>query len=427
MAKPKGAPSLSLMSVAEAPIPPAQPDVPLRPLTRVQMYTIALGIVSMGVGMTISFVVAAPLARDAGLTELEVAGVLTLSAFFYAYLTPFWGRLANRFGRKRVMVFSLYMMALTNAAFILALDAALKGVVVGLGAFLLLVVTRLAFGLLSPGLQPAALASMTDATTMHNRASGMGLIGAAMSVGSILGPAAAAILAEFGPLAPIWGAVIFSVIVGTIIAFVLPPTRKGPASARPAPLKMTDVRVRGHLLFLFCYFVAVGIMQQTLAWLVKDRYDLGQSGAVQMTGIVFAAMAVALVITQFGYVARRKPDPRKMLPVGLGLVGVGYLLALISGSLPAMAVSFAVVGLGSALTVPAGNALATLAVTPPEQGAAAALVAAAPPAGFVIGPLFGAGLYMVSHILPLAVSSAVMFALLVYAVMFVLRQPLTSR
>lgn len=397
--------------------PVEQPEErPLRPLTRLQMWTIAFGLVSMGVGFTVSFVVASPLARAAGLTEVEVAGILTLSAFAYAFLTPAWGRLANRIGRKRVMVFALYAMAVTNTAFIFALDAALQGVVTGISALLALAFARLSFGLLAPGLQPAALAAITDATTPRTRAAGMGLVGAAMSVGSILGPAGAAGLAEFGPLAPLWGAVVFSIVAGTVIAFVLPPTRKqAPTSQRPKPLKMTDARVRQHLLFLFSYFVAVGAIQQTLAWLVKDRFALGQAGAVQMTGLVFAIMAVALVAVQFGYVARQKPDPRRMLPLGLGLIMAGYFIAAVPAPFWVLGGAFILVGTGSALSVPAGNALATLSVSETEQGAAAALVAAAPPAGFVVGPLLGAALYTVSHQLPLIVSAAAMGVLLVYA------------
>lgn len=400
---------------------PETEERPLRPLSRTQKMIVALGIVSMGVGMTISFVVASPLAREAGLTELEVAGILTFSAFLYAYLTPTWGRIANRIGRKRIMVFALYAMAATNTLFILALDAALKGVVAGLSAFLLLAVTRLFFGLLSPGLQPAALAAMTDATTSKDRAAGMGLIGAAMSIGSILGPAGAAILAEFGPLAPIWGAVVFSILTGTFIGFALPPTRKGQVTERPSPLRMTDPRVRAHLLFLFCYFVAVGQIQQTLAWLVQDRFGFDRAEAVQMTGLVFAAMAVSLVILQFGYVSRYRPRPLTMLPIGLALVALGYAIALVPGPYGLLAFAFMVVGAGAALVVPATNALATLSVSPPEQGAAAALVAAAPPAGFVIGPLLGAGFYMLNPALPLGISATAMVLFLAYTLLVLRR------
>ncbi|MCI4643775.1 MAG: MFS transporter [Hyphomonadaceae bacterium] len=396
-------------------------EAPLRPLTRVQMWLVAFALVSMGVGMTISFVVASPLAREAGLTELQVAGLLTASAFIYAYLTPAWGRLANRVGRKRIMVFALYAMAICNTLFIFALDAALKGLVAGLSAFLLLAIVRMFFGLLAPGLQPAALAAITDATTPRNRAAGMGLIGAAISIGSILGPAGAAVLAEFGPLAPIWGSVVFSLIAGTVLAFSLPPTRKGQLSTRPSPLKMTDPRVRPHLLFLFCYFIAVGAIQQTLAWLVQDRFGFNRAEAVQMTGLIFASMAVMLVFIQFGYVARRKPDPLNMLPIGLSLVAAGYILALMPGPYWLLALAFAVIGSGAAQVIPAANALATLSVSPAEQGAAAALVAAAPPAGFVVGPLLGAGLYMLSPVLPLTACTVAMGLFLAYTLLFLRR------
>ena len=183
--------------------PPA--DTPLRPLTPFQQAIIALASVAMGAGMTINFVVVAPLARQAGLTEIQVAGILTLSAAIYALMIPQWGRWADRFGRKRVMVFSLSAMGITNMVFLFALEAALAGVITGLTMFFTLVFVRVWFGLLSPGLQPASMAAMTDATTPATRAAGLGMLGAAMSIGSILGPAGATILAPFGALAPLWG------------------------------------------------------------------------------------------------------------------------------------------------------------------------------------------------------------------------------
>ncbi|MEM7766463.1 MAG: MFS transporter [Pseudomonadota bacterium] len=403
------------MSDSAAPTTGSAP-VPLRPLTQVQMYVIAFALISMGVGMTVSFVVASPLAREAGLSELQVAGILTLSAFFYAALTPLWGRIANRVGRKRVMVFSLAAMGATNALFILGLSAAMQGAVTGLSAFLLLAVIRLSFGILAPGLQPASFSAITDATTPINRAAGMGLLGAAMSIGSILGPAGAAALASVGPLAPLWGSVLFSWFAALVIAFALPPTRKTSATSAPPPLlRIRDARVLPHLTFLFVYFVAVGSIQQTLAWLVQDRFALGQAEAVQAAGITFAAMAVTLVAVQFGYVNRRKPDPQMMLTAGLAFVAVGYALSVLHLPFWGLCTTFSIVGIGAALVVPAANALATLAVTPAEQGAAASLVAAAPPAGFIIGPLLGAVLYAVHADLPLIVSAAVMAGLWVYA------------
>ncbi|MEM9842150.1 MAG: MFS transporter, partial [Pseudomonadota bacterium] len=351
-------------------------------------------------------------------------GILTLSAAIYALMIPQWGRWADRFGRKRVMVFSLMAMGFTNMAFLFALEAALAGMITGLTMFFTLVFVRIWFGLLSPGLQPASMAAMTDATTATNRAAGLGMLGAALSIGSILGPAGATVLAPFGALVPLWGSIVLCISCGVLIAFALPKSRpERPSAQRPPPLAMRDPRVFPHLLFLFTYFVAVGMIQQTLGWFLEDRYDLGEEQTVLYAGIAFACLAVMMVVIQFGYVQPRKPDPRGMLPAGLILIAIGYVLANLLMPFWAVCIAFLIVGAGAALAVPAANALGSLSVERHEQGSAAALLSAAPPAGFIFGPLLGAALYQIGSALPLYASASVMAILSVYAILVVARRP----
>lgn len=398
-------------------------DMPVLPLSRMQKWVIAFGLLSMGVGFTISFVVAPPLARDAGLTEIQVAGVLTISAFLFAFFTPIWGRVANRYGRKRVMVFAMFATAIMNSAFLLTLDAALHGMFVGLQTFFILATVRIAFGLMTSGLQPAAFAAMTDATTWRDRAAGLGFLGAAMSVGSILGPAAAAVLARFGALAPLWGSVVFSTLSGLVVLLSLPKDHPvDRAAARPKSLSLLDARVRPFFLLMVGYFTIVGLVQQTLAWFVKDRYHLERAEAVEAAGWVFAVMAIAMVLVQTFYVSRYKPRPRFMLPIGLALVALGYGLAIPHLPFWFICLAFLTVGAGSALIVPALNALGTLAVGPQEQGSAAAVMASAPPFGFVLGPLIGASLYMINNDLSLGVS-AIATSMLFALVLTRMREP----
>ncbi|MEQ3651060.1 MFS transporter [Hyphomonas sp.] len=409
------------------------PDTPLLPLSGLQKAMIGIAMVAMGAGMSINFVVVAPLARKAGLTEIEVAGILTLSAAVYALLIPAWGRLADKFGRKRVMIFSLTAMGLTNMAFVFALNAALAGLVTGLTAFFTLVFVRIWFGLLSPGLQPAAMAAMTDATTPMTRAGGLGMLGACVSIGSILGPAGATVLAPFGALMPIWGTIVLNLTVAVILALVLPATRKRPKTAtRPTPLAVRDPRVFPHLVFLFSYFIGIGIVQQTLSWFIEDRYQFADTAGrsageavVLHTGIAFACFAAGMIVVQFGYVQPRRPDPRKILPLGLAIVAIGYVAADLFFPFWAVALSFLTVGGGAALAVPAANALGSLSVTREEQGAAAALLAAAPPSGFIFGPLIGATLYSFMPQLPLYVSAGLIGSLAIYALLVTSKRPLT--
>lgn len=409
-------------------------DLPLHPLTGFQRAMLMIGTVSVSAGMSINFVVVTPLARKAGLSEMDVAGFMTLSTILFAVMIPVWGRIADLVGRKRVMVFSLFATALTNMAFLFALEAGLAGVVTGTSLLAMLFFVRAWFGILAPGLQPAAMAAMADATTPANRAAGLGMLGAAMAIGSIIGPAGAAVLAPLGALAPLWGTIVFCVLVGLLISFTLPRTVKRARNApRPRPLALTDRRMRPHLLFLLIYFIAIGMMQQTLAWFIEDRYrlterlgeDAGKT-AILYTGITFACYAVASLIVQFGYINRVKPDPRKVLPIGLAMVAGGYLGADVFQELYVMYACFFVVGAGAALAIPSANALGSLSVSREEQGAAAALLSVAPPAGFIFGPLLGAWLYGISHALPLLGAAVMVGALAVYAVLVTARKPLAA-
>lgn len=408
-------------------------ETPLHPLTTLQRAMLMLGTVAVGAGMSINFVVVTPLTRKAGLSEMEVAAVMTLSTVLFAVTIPLWGRIADLVGRKRVMIFSLFATALTNMAFLFALEAGLAGLITGTTLFLTLTFVRAWFGVLAPGLQPAAMAAMTDATTTANRAAGLGMIGAAMAIGSIVGPAGAAVLAPFGALAPLWGTIIFCVIIGVLISFTLPKTVKRPRNApRPKPLSPTDRRMRPHLIFLLTYFVAIGIMQQTLAWFIEDRYQLTETmgeaagqAAVLYTGITFACYAVASLVVQFGYINRMKPDPRKVLPLGLAMVSAGYFGADAFRELYVVYACFLLVGAGAALAIPSANALGSLSVSREEQGAAAALLAIAPPGGFIFGPMIGAWLYGLHYALPLLAAAGLVGALAIYALLVTARKPLS--
>ncbi|MAV50433.1 MAG: MFS transporter [Hyphomonadaceae bacterium] len=391
-------------------------ETPLLPLTTMQKGIVGLSNLSMGVGMTINFVVVTPLARSAGLSEVQVACIMVISSAIYALMIPKWGEWANRFGRKRVMVFSLFAMGGTNMAFLFALDAALTGVLTGTSMLFTLMFVRIWFGLLAPGLQPASMAALTDATTSKDRAAGLGMLGAAMSVGSVIGPAGAAILAPFGALTPLWGSILLSIACSMLIGFALPATRKAQrSSSRPKPIAMRDPRVLPHFTFLFIYFIGVAIIQQTLGWFIEDRYALAEDQTVLFTGTAFACLASMMVIVQFGYIQPQKPDPRKSLPIGLGLIAIGYFAVTLVTPFWGLCLAFLIIGGGAALTVPSANAIGSLAVARHEQASAAALLAAAPPAAFIFGPLIGAFLYQASMQLPFLLSSVVMAVLAAYA------------
>lgn len=91
--------------------------------------------------------------------------------------SPIWGRASDRFGRRPLILLSLFGSAISFIAFGSA------------RTLLILFVARISAGILSAASLPAAYAYIADVTPPEKRSSGMALIGAAFGLGFALGPA----------------------------------------------------------------------------------------------------------------------------------------------------------------------------------------------------------------------------------------------
>ncbi len=383
---------------------------PMVPLNRLQVVTLFLSVVGMGIGMTMNYVILAPIARESGMTEHMVGIVLSLSALVYAVFTPFWGRMVSSIGVRKVIAICLTFSALTTGALALALNAVMQHAVVGLNAVFLLILVRTLFGILTPGVLPASMAAMIDATAPATRATGMGLIGSAISIGYVLGPAGAALLSSMGKLVPLWGVSFVYLVSATAVWSLFPePSRERLSGTQQKTVKFFDRRIQPYMAFLFVYFTMVGAIQTTLAWLVMDRYGVeGIASGIQFAGLAFFCHAIGMIIVQFGYLRRSTTNPRRLLPVGLLLIALAHLGVIIFPSLLVLYVLFFLAGTGAALVVPAANALASLTVPREEQQSVAASLAAVPPWGLVVAPILGAALYEAGVVYPLVASATSM-------------------
>ncbi len=132
------------------------------------------------------------------------------------------GWLADRFGRRRVMIGSIALTSLVIMAMGQARD--LTGVAV----------LTLALGIVDPAFVPAARAAVADVVPEQRRPRAYGLLGVAASVGWIAGPSIGAGLATFGyPLLfTISGAVLLAYT--GILVVALPETRPVPLTPATA-------------------------------------------------------------------------------------------------------------------------------------------------------------------------------------------------
>ena len=67
-------------------------------------------LIAFSMGQTVLFAVLGPVARDIGLSELQVGSIISATAVVFVFASPVWGHISDRWGRKKVMVFGLAAM-----------------------------------------------------------------------------------------------------------------------------------------------------------------------------------------------------------------------------------------------------------------------------------------------------------------------------
>lgn len=103
--------------------------------------------------------------------------LIAVYAIMQLIFSPMWGSVADNRGRKPLLIIATIGNAIT-----LFLFAIVRNI-------WLLVGLRALAGFLTAAFFPASMAYISDITTEKNRSRGMGLIGAAMGLGMIMGPA----------------------------------------------------------------------------------------------------------------------------------------------------------------------------------------------------------------------------------------------
>ena len=354
--------------------------------------------VSMGLLMT-GYAITMPIfARRLG--ELG-SGVSALSMMSTAYAlagiaaSPFLGTLADRAGRRPLVLSSLFVFALANIGFLLAAST---------GA---LIVVRVVEGALSAGLMPAALGIVADIAPQDKRARWIGLVMGGASAGWVLGPVAGGVLYDaWGFAAPFLISAGMGFLAFGAAAFLIPETRPrevqwretlrrrrasalAPAQAQsfwatlPRPLPTFIV-----LLFVsFVMFFAWSFFEPQLLFFVFD--DLGWTTA--QFGIAAGGYGLAAVLGQtvFGQ-AGDKFGRKRPIVVGLFLFSVQFAALIFTDSVGVAMLIFTVAGFGEGLVTPALGAFFLDISEEQHRSRVVGIQGAAGSLGGVVGPLLAA-------------------------------------
>jgi MFS family permease len=389
-----------------------QPDSGFRFSTQMVLFSV----LATGIGQSMTFALLAPLGREVGFGEVQVGLIITCSSLVFTLTSPIWGRASDRWGRKPVLLLGLSGYAFGCILFTSVFFFGLKGLLSGTALYLSAIASRVLMASLMSASPSAASAYIADTTALEHRVTGLGRLGAARTLGAILGPALSGLFAIFGLLAPLYlaaGITLFSTL--PIALLLREPSRSTPVLATRRKLKLLDRRYFPYILIGFLTFFAFSMMSQTIGFYFQDRFSLDGQATAQALGMGMMVSAVMSFFSQAFLVARFKLKPIRLMNLGLPVLMAGYALLLWAGSIISLIVILGILGLGLGLVSPGFTAGASLSVGSEEQGGIGGLVTACPAAGFVLGPIIGTSLYQLHHTLPYLCASVLMLPLAFYS------------
>lgn len=394
------------------PHPPGLENRSGRIYTDPAIRTLLISMVVQGMGWTVLVPLLAPIGRDMGLQEFQITLIIGVSAITVTFTSPIWGNLSDRLGRKNILLVGLFGYALGTIVFNSALYAGMSGVATGWSLVGLLITARLVHACLMSATMPAANAYIADVTAPEDRARGMGAIGAANNLGSILGPALAGIVI-WSMLTPLWLMAVLATANGLFALMFLKEPPKHSNRPPPSRLKFRDPRILPFVIIGVLMFSGMATVQQTMGFRFQDILGLDGPGTARTLGIAMMLMAAASLAAQITVVQRLSLPPFALLRLALPLLIVAFTLMTFASSQWLLTLAMMIMGFGMGMAGPGFSAGASLAVRPEEQGSVAGIAGACGPLGFTIGPIVGGLLYQTSPWLPYATAAIVYLLLLV--------------
>ncbi|MBI4516842.1 MAG: MFS transporter [Deltaproteobacteria bacterium] len=321
--------------------------------------------------------------QASGLTAGAVIACYSAMQFVFA---PLWGRLSDRIGRRPVMLMSLATSTLSYALFAGATDLTMlfaSRVLAGVGGANVAV----------------AQAFIADVTGEHERAKGMGLIGAAFGLGFVFGPAIGGLLAAYGHWAPGAAAALICGLNLLAAVFRLPESlavaRRRRAGFVHPLLQLRRVRGRpqlGVLLVAFCAAIfSFATMETTFSLLCATSLHLT---ATQIYWL-FGYMGLTMSVVQGGIIGRlaQHVSERALVTGGCVLLALGLLATPFARPLVPLLLALAALAIGQGVVSPTLSSLISKTADAAEHGGVLGLSQATGSLARILGPLWGGLLF----------------------------------
>ena len=291
------------------------------------------------------------------------------------------GPVADRFGRKGVMVFSLF----TSALIYVAMSQASS-----LPAWALLMVAN---GALNPLFRVGSDAMVADLLPPEQRAGAFALIRMSNNVGVAIGPAVGGFLAAVSYDWAFFAAAVASVAFGLLVLFLVTETMPAQKEAQGEDNSSGGY---GHLLrdrrfVAFCAVTTLAIVPSALVFVLLPVYGKEQYGVVESQyGFVMATNAAMVVLFQYPVTkGTERFAPLPVMAAGALFYALGVGSIALGTGFGHFLLSMVVLTIGEMLLVPTGTTLAANLSPPDMRGRYMGFYGLTWRVGIGLGPVLG--------------------------------------
>ena len=341
----------------------------------------------LGFGIVIPFL---PMfAARMGVGAMGIGLVLSIYSLMQFICAPVLGRISDRVGRKPIIMLGL-------------LGSSLGYLVYGFAdSFFWLLAARALHGACAATISTAQ-AYIADTTDAHNRAKGMGLVGAAFGLGFVLGPALGGILGHSSLRTPVFFTSALTFANFLFAAFRLPESHYPDRSARldlrhfvapllALPRELVRHRLARMFAIAFLLTFSFAALEATFALMVPAVYGYGAFGI----GVLLAFTGLIQAITQ-GYLLgpmAHKVGEARLVRLGLIAMAVGLAPMGTIASHGALLAMLAIIAVGYGFASPSIASLISRNTESHLQGEVLGVNQSALSLARICGPIAGGILY----------------------------------
>lgn len=271
--------------------------------------------------------------------------VLTMHGLFVAVGSPIVGALADRYGRRWLLLVSTVVYALAGGSGFM------------LDSLMAILVSRAVLGLAVAGVMVTVTALIIDYYEENRRETILGRQGAFMSLGGVVLLPLAGVLADIGWRVPFLVYTVALVLL-PLMAFALPePTRREPTGDRPTSiddLRRTLVRFPLGSLGLI---LVLGLVSQIIFYMIPVQipfYLESQTGAsaTLVGGALAAATGAGGVVSLFYGRIRASLSVIAIVALMFAFMSIGYVVIGMSQTVLGIVAGLAFVGAGIGFILP---------------------------------------------------------------------------